>query len=184
MIMLEAWRERLEDLLGSPWLPLGTPALLVTLLAAVILALAYGLGSEGWIPLLDSVNLVFHEAGHPIFGLFGHTIGFLGGTLMQLLVPLLVMGSAFTKRQPLGVALSGIWVGQNFMNIARYVADARAEALPLVGGGEHDWGTLLGEWGLLQSDLRIAAGLRVVAWLIILGSCAWASWRWHQRQGA
>jgi len=35
------------------------------------------------------------------------------------------------------------WVAQNLWNISVYVKDARAEELPLVGGGEHDWNYLL-----------------------------------------
>lgn len=36
---------------------------------------------------LDGANLLFHEAGHVFFGLFGQTIGMLGGTLGQLVFP-------------------------------------------------------------------------------------------------
>lgn len=45
----------------------------------------------GWSPstyrFLDRVDLVFHEAGHVIFGPFGEFIGILGGSLMQVLIP-------------------------------------------------------------------------------------------------
>jgi len=35
---------------------------------------------------IHGVNLVFHEFGHPFFGLFGEVIGILGGTLGQLMI--------------------------------------------------------------------------------------------------
>lgn len=54
------------------------------------------------------------------------------------------------------------WLGQNCWNIATYVRDARAQELPLVGGGEHDWALLLGHFGVLHLDLEIS---RVVALL-------------------
>ena len=41
---------------------------------------------------LDRVDLVFHEAGHLIFGFFGEFIGVLGGSLMQVLIPAIVTG--------------------------------------------------------------------------------------------
>jgi len=41
---------------------------------------------------LDRVDLVFHEAGHVIFGFFGEFIGLLGGSLMQVLIPAIVTG--------------------------------------------------------------------------------------------
>lgn len=56
--------------------------------------------------LLDNVNLVFHEAGHVIFALGGEFIGILGGSLMQVLIPV-VCGVALLQRgDPFGVALA------------------------------------------------------------------------------
>jgi hypothetical protein len=64
-------------------------------------------------------------------------------------------------------------VGQNCGHIAYYVADARAMALPLVGGGEHDWNYLLGELGLLQRDQAIAHAIVVTGVMLVIGSSAW-----------
>ena len=61
-----------------------TPPILMT--AAVGLLLACH-AFWGWVPILDSANLAFHEAGHPIFGLFSSRLMVYGGTLMQLLLP-------------------------------------------------------------------------------------------------
>jgi hypothetical protein len=66
---------------------------------------------------------------------------------------------------------------ENWLNIARYLADAQAMELPLAGGGDHDWNTILLRRGLLQYDTKIAAGLRVGAWLGIADSCVWIAWR-------
>ena len=45
------------------------------------------------------------------------------------------------------------------MNISVYMADARDLALPLVGGGDHDWNELFYRFGLLGEDsVRIASG--------------------------
>ncbi len=41
----------------------------------------------GWVPILDSANLAFHEAGHPLFGILSDRLMVYGGTLMQLLMP-------------------------------------------------------------------------------------------------
>ena len=38
---------------------------------------------------LDYVNLIIHEGGHFFFSWFGYTINILGGTLAELMVPLL-----------------------------------------------------------------------------------------------
>lgn len=170
----------LQEALDAAWQPVGTPAFVgASLGLGGLFALA--LTSEpGWVPLLDGVNLLFHEAGHPLFGIFGwEALTVLGGTLMQLLVPLLVLGSFWLRRETLGTAVTGVWAFENLLNIARYVADARAQALPLVGGGEHDWADLLGRWGLLAQDATIGQALRLAGWIGMLACWAWLGWRWH-----
>ena len=42
--------------------------------------------------LIDNVDLAIHETGHLGFGFFGEFLGFLGGTLFQLIVPLTFFG--------------------------------------------------------------------------------------------
>lgn len=178
--MIEQALEWLRDVRDEPLAPVGTGKLLGALAAGGLLFLLELSSSEGWVPILDSLNLVFHEAGHPLFGIFGEGVGFLGGTLMQLLVPLLVLGSCWHKRQAVAMGLAGIWFFQNFLNIARYMADARLQELPLVGGGEHDWATLFGWWGLLDQDTAIAGTVRVLGWVGMLGCLAWLGWRWYR----
>lgn len=179
--MLDDLMERLQELREEPLSPLTTGALLASLAAVAALWAVVLTSDEGWVPILDSLNLVFHEAGHPIFGVFGHTVGFLGGTLMQLLVPLAVAAACWAKRQPAAIGLAGVWFFENFLNIARYMADARAQELPLVGGGEHDWATLFGQWGLLTYDTSIARAAAFVGWSGMVGCVAWLAWRWHRR---
>ena len=57
-----------------------------------------------------------------------------------------------------------MWFFENWLNIARYMADARAQELPLVGGGDHDWANIFGRWGLLAHDTQIAAVVRAIGW--------------------
>ena len=178
--MISDWLEHLREVWASPWEPVRLPGMLAAMSAVGLMLLVYLTSAEGWIPILDSLNLVFHEAGHPLFSPFGETLHILGGTLMQLLVPALVAGSCWYKRQAVGAALAGAWFFQNGFNIARYIADARAQVLPLVGGGEHDWAALLGKWDVLHKDLAYAATLRHLAWIGILACCAWLGWRWHR----
>lgn len=164
--------------LEEPLVPVTTGKLVGALAAISIVFLVELTSQEGWVPILDSLNLVFHESGHPLFGIFGETIGFLGGTLMQLIVPLLVVASCWYKRQAAAIGLAGVWFFQNFLNIARYMADARTQELPLVGGGEHDWATLFGQWGILSADTRIAGVMHTIGWIGMLGCTAWILWRW------
>ncbi len=182
--MLEDALQWLRDVRDEPLASVTTGKLIAALAAIGLVFLVEATSDEGWVPLLDSLNLVFHEAGHPLFGILGETIGFLGGTLMQLLVPLLVLTACWYKRQAVAIGLSGVWFFQNFLNIARYMADARAQLLPLVGGGEHDWATLFGQWGLLPRDTSIAGTMSFLGWAGMIGCTTWILWSWFQRDHA
>jgi hypothetical protein len=178
--MWEAFRERLAETWGEPWRPFGLPSLGALLGFFLVVGLVEALRAGRWVPLLDNVNLVFHEAGHPIFGLLGwETLTILGGTLMQLLVPLLVAGSFWWKRQAVGFAFGVFWHFQNYFHIARYMADARDQILPLVGGGEHDWTALFGHWNCLAKDKAIAGGVAFLGWVGMLGVAIWLVLRWR-----
>jgi hypothetical protein len=131
---------------------------------------------------LHLVNLPFHEAGHIIFRPFGAFITSLGGTLGQLLMPSICMGVLlFKTRDPFGASVALWWVGENFLDIAPYVNDARAGQLPLLGGnfghsapyGFHDWQYLLTESGLLQYDHFLAKTAFVIGTVIMLLSLSW-----------
>jgi hypothetical protein len=144
--------------------------------AFTLLLLAYGLydlAHPGRGTLLDGVDLSIHETGHLVFAPFGEFIGFAGGTLFQLIMPVTFVVYFVRRSDQHAASVALWWVGQNFGHIAWYVADARAQELPLVGGGEHDWNYLLGELGLLQQDHAIARAIVVTGVLLVLGSAAW-----------
>lgn len=174
---LEQLRDRFREIRETPWKPVGGAAFIAASVGFGLLFLAAGTSEDGWTPFLDGINLAFHEVGHPIFMIFGDTLHILGGTLGQLLVPLVVGVSFWTRRNGLGVSVAGVWFFQNFLNIARYMADARAQALPLVGGSEHDWMELFVKWGCLQQDTAIAVKVRLIGWIGMTAVWAWLGWR-------
>ena len=128
---------------------------------------------DGFIWIIDNFNLLMHEGGHFIFSPFGHTMHFLGGTLLQLLLPVGFCVSFWQTNQPAGFAFSGLLLGENFLNVARYVSDARDMALPLVGGGEHDWNTLLGGTFLLRHCRLLGGALCLLGWVVMVSFAAW-----------
>jgi hypothetical protein len=127
------------------------------------------IGGESWI-FLDFVNLAFHEAGHLFFGFAGSTLHYLGGTLGQLLVPGgLVAYFLFLRQQPFAAAFCLWWTGESLVNVSIYMADARELALPLVGGGDHDWNELFFRFGLLaEPAVQRVSGLTFVAGLALM----------------
>lgn len=170
--------ELLREKLAEPWKPLGPLGLGTGLGLCALLAVYALAAADPWVPLLDGVNLMFHEAGHPLFGILGEAPALYGGTWMQLLVPLLVAGHFFWRRETLPFALSLIWVCQNLVNIARYAADATAQELPLVGGGEHDWTNILERWGALGREAAVARSFKGMALAGLFAIAAWLTARW------
>lgn len=139
----------------KPWI--GSIALL-----PIVIWLTINAGD--FIFILDHFNLLIHEGGHGIFSLFGGFIYTLGGTLMQITLPLIFIYYFLSHRKKAGVQISLVWLGQNLMNISVYAADAQERNLPLLGGNKvyHDWHYLLGKMGLLEYDNNIAIGFCLI----------------------
>ena len=113
--------------------------------------LAYAFSAHGGFLFIDSANLVVHEGGHNLFGWFGPTLGLWGGTLLQWLVPFLLAAYFFTERQTAGFVFCLFFFFENWLYTATYMADARAQELPLVTTGdpdfvEHDWHAIFPAW--------------------------------------
>ena len=159
---------------GSPWVWLR--ALLCVVLGIWTARLGSG-AQQGC--FLDLVNLAFHEAGHVFLTPFGETLHFLGGTLGQLAVPV-SLGVYFLrwKKDPFAATVCCWWAGENLVDVAVYMADARELSLPLVGGGHHDWNTLFYTFGLLGADsvAFVSSATHRLGSAIMLGSVAWAGY--------
>jgi len=130
---------------------------------------------------IHSINLVFHEAGHIIFSPFGRFMAVLGGSLMQLLIPLAVMLTFLIKENnPFSAGVGLWWLGESFIDLAPYINDARAGQIPLLGGttgadspGYHDWTNILGDLGWLASDHQIADRFDNFGGFLMLLALAW-----------
>jgi hypothetical protein len=129
---------------------------------------------------LDYVNLIIHEGGHFFFSWFGYTVTILGGTLAELLVPLLCAIYFFWKRETAGFTFCSFWFFENFPYIGTYMADARTGVLPLVGSEESDWTILFAQWGLLVQDQKIGGTIRILGWLGMIATIAWLAFRVRQ----
>ena len=105
--------------------------------------------------ILHLINLVFHEAGHVVFAPFGSFMMSLGGSLLQVIVPL-VCAWAFRFQQDdrfaASVCVGG--PGESLFDLAPYIDDARSLQLMLLGGPAaevegRDWEAILMALGSL-----------------------------------
>jgi hypothetical protein len=99
-----------------------------------------------------------------------------GGTLAQLLIPAAFAGALWRQGDRHGATIPLWWLGQNCINIAVYIRDARVQELPLVGGGEHDWFLLLDQFGMLESELAIGRAVAAIG-ALFFGAAVVMGWR-------
>ena len=131
----------------------------------------YFLLHRGEYTLLDNFHLIVHEAGHLFFSFFGTFVWSLGGTLMQIIIPLLLLIIFYKSFMPKGMQASFFLLGHSFINISVYATDARTQALPLLGNGKHDWAYLLNEMNLLNFDLEVGYfffGLAILSFIVAI----------------
>jgi hypothetical protein len=128
--------------------------------------------------LIDGVNLLIHEAGHIVFSPFGEFMMIAGGSLFQVIMPLLFVGYFAYQRKFYSAALVLFWVGESILNVSVYAADSLALQLPLLGGPDsmHDWNYLLSSLNLLQATARVAGTIRVLGTLTIIGAGVGSFW--------
>ncbi|MCX5764898.1 MAG: hypothetical protein NTU67_09815 [Gemmatimonadetes bacterium] len=151
----------------------------------------------GYVPLLSDVDLAIHEFGHMLFMPFGiqflgSTMMILGGSLTQVVFPLLFFGYFLRKRdesrrRDVFAAMVCLWWSAiNLLDVAIYCADSRAGELMLLDGltgkesDGHDWNNLLTRWGLLAHDTVIARWMRAIAALVCIASIIVAFWSARQ----
>ena len=175
-----AWLDELGD-----WEPVSRPALFGWL-AFYAVFLLHALVDDDKFLLIDNVNLIVHEAGHLLFSWAGTTATLYGGTLLQFLVPLGLAVYFWTQRKTAAVAFVVFIVFENCLYTSVYIADARAQVLPLVTvgdpeGGGHDWFEILARWRMLRYDTTIAALVRALGWLGMLATPLWLLHR-HRNQ--
>lgn len=146
-------------------------------IALYILFLLYAWRDTTGFLFLDYANLIIHEAGHPFFSWFGHTLMILGGTLGELIVPALCAAFFFYHRQTYGFTFSVFWFFENFLYIGTYMADARTLSLPLVNSDESDWTILFSQWSILNYDQKIGHFTRGIGWLGMFAAVGWLIFR-------
>ncbi len=135
-----------------------------------------------WDPMqgsfLDNVDLPIHEFGHLLFRPLGEFMMIAGGSIFQVIFPLVFAGYFLWQRSFYSAAIVGLWVGQSILNVWVYASDAVVMQLMLTSGmtgsegGFHDWNYMLTELGWLGSTRTIAGLIRAVGTLVIVSSAA------------
>lgn len=183
MRLPDRWTERLPFLnaLEDDWRPVPR-AVVIIASAFYLLFLIQAARGTGVLLMIDLVFIPIHEGGHLLFRFFGEFLAVAGGTILQLSVPLMLAVWFIFHRQIPGTTFCIFFFFEQFLPVSNYMADARAQELPLltVGDGDyviHDWAYLFGRLGLLEHDTEIAHAVRVLGWIGMIAAVAWMIWR-------
>jgi hypothetical protein len=131
---------------------------------------------------LHLINLPFHEAGHIIFSPFGSFMMSLGGSLTQVLIPLVCAAEFVRRDDRFGTCVCIWWAGQNLIDLGPYIADARALQLVLLGGFTgaqvegHDWEAILTALGWLRYDRTLGMAAHWLGSMAMIGAIGTAAW--------
>ncbi len=172
--------------------PIGRWARLALTFALVPLTLALFRRRPPWILGLSDIDTAIHEFGHMLFMPFGfpilgETMVILGGSLTQVVFPLLFVGYFLQRvegrmRDPHAATVCLWWTAANLVEVSVYMADARARELTLLNGltGQesdgHDWYNLLSRWHVLSRDVVYAERLRLFAGVLCFTCIVWGVW--------
>lgn len=183
MYFPETWTERLPvlEVLEEEW---GTvPRAVLVIASAFYLSFLFQAArGSGPLLMIDLVLIPIHEGGHLLFRFFGEFLCIAGGTFMQLAVPFMLAVYFAFQRQVQGTAFCTFFFFEQFLPISTYMADARAQELPLLTVGDadyviHDWNYLFTSFGVIDHDTQIAAVVRVIGWIGMVATVSWMVWR-------
>ena len=93
---------------------------------------------------------------------------------ITLFFPAACAGHFWVRGRPVETAVCTVWFAESLMYTARYLADAKDQALPLVGGHIHDWGWMLSRLRLIDECRLIGALLHGLASLLAIAAVGWA----------
>jgi hypothetical protein len=125
---------------------------------------------------LDLIDLPIHETGHLLFRPFGEFLMVAGGSLFQVIFPLVFVGYFVWNEKYYSAAIVLFWVGQSIINVFIYANDSVVMQLVLTSGmtgsegSFHDWNYLLTETGLINSTKTVAGFIRFLGSVIIISA--------------
>ena len=156
-------------------LPGGWRALVAAALSAAIGWRAF-IANEP-VPILDWFDLAVHETGHLVTAFMPDLVMFLAGSVAQVAFPLaMAVYFGYRRNERPAAAFCLAWAGTSMWDVSVYVADAPVQALPLVGGGIHDWAWILGHFDAIDRAADVAGFVEVSGAVLVLTAIVVALW--------
>ncbi len=119
------------------------------------------------------VDFGVHEVSHIIVSFLPAILVAAAGSIGEVSFTLLLLYATLKAKSYFATVFAGQWVMLGFMSAGRYMADARAQQLPLIGPGEtvkHDWYFVFSQLGWLGVDTFIGGVVSTIGIIIGVGS--------------
>lgn len=119
--------------------------------------------------LIDSIDLIFHEAGHTILFFMPDLLTALAGSFFQVFIPLIIVLHFYLKGEKISSFIILSWLGQSIVNVSVYVRDSTVMQLNLLGGDSvnHDWNYILDNLDSLKYSNQIGNVFYLTGLIII-----------------
>ena len=136
--------------------------------------------NQNWLlGILYLVEFGVHEVSHIIFGFLPSILVAAAGSIGEVSLTRLVLFSTIKTSSYYMAVFDCHWIMLAMHSVGRYIADARAQALPLAGPGEtvtHDWNYILGQLGALPSDTFWGGIVMTTGTIIGVAALLWGAY--------
>lgn len=109
------------------------------------------------------IDFGVHEASHMLTSFLPSILVASAGSIGEVSFTLLLLFATLKAKSYFAAVFASLWAMLGFMSAGRYMADARAQNLPLIGPGEtvqHDWHYVFSQLGWLNGDTAIGGTVR------------------------
>lgn len=134
------------------------------------------------------VQFGVHEASHPVVMFLPGLLVAMAGPVGEIAFTVLLLWACLRYKSYFAAVFAALWLMLALRSVGRYMADARTQALPLIGPGEtvqHDWHYIFGQLGWLQADTILGGMVQGLGVLIgtaaLLAGAAMIFWKIYQK---
>ena len=119
-------------------------------------------------PILAGLYLIqfgVHEISHLLFAFLPDVLTAASGSLSEIVFTSLIVLAALRAKSNWAVIFGLLWLMLAMISAGNYMADARLQAMPLMGPSpdpQHDWHFVFSELGWLNADTAIGTAVKVI----------------------
>ena len=106
-----------------------------------------------------------HEVSHLAVMFLPAILVAAAGSVGEIGFVILMMVAAAKAKAYFALCFDGLWLMLALRSVGNYMADARAQQLPLMGPGEmvqHDWNFIFSQLGWLEADTAIGGTVQAI----------------------